>query len=184
MSLPPSFPADSHSLLSSLSFSLCVSLCIPPQVVFFLAHPSLVKSPHLRASLGDVLYKAFLPRSERNNDDPYGKTKRDRVTLCASTSKYAVEEERVTLLFRVRRRKRAFGKGRKDEGLLRRGGRGGTPVGKGKRSRYHRRRSDQPAVPAAVSVGVPAPRVTRSENRRRHRNPHVRESENEPSPAQ
>eukprot|EP00903_Cladosiphon_okamuranus_P021833 g20076.t1 len=41
-------------------------------VVFFLAHPSLVKSPHLRASLGDVLYKAFLPRSERNSDDPFG----------------------------------------------------------------------------------------------------------------
>ncbi|CAM9528104.1 unnamed protein product [Ectocarpus fasciculatus] len=41
-------------------------------VVFFLAHPSLVKSPHLRASLGDVLYKAFLPRSERGNEDPYG----------------------------------------------------------------------------------------------------------------
>ncbi|CBN78076.1 conserved unknown protein [Ectocarpus siliculosus] len=41
-------------------------------VVFFLAHPSLVKSPHLRASLGDVLYKTFLPRSERGNEDPYG----------------------------------------------------------------------------------------------------------------
>ncbi|CAM9621268.1 unnamed protein product [Scytosiphon promiscuus] len=41
-------------------------------VVFFLAHPSLVKSPHLRASLGDVLYKAFLPRSERTDADPYG----------------------------------------------------------------------------------------------------------------
>ncbi|CAM9168726.1 unnamed protein product, partial [Sphacelaria rigidula] len=37
-------------------------------VVFFLAHPSLVKSPHLRASLGDVLYSAFLPRSERTED--------------------------------------------------------------------------------------------------------------------
>ncbi|CAM9383829.1 unnamed protein product, partial [Hapterophycus canaliculatus] len=41
-------------------------------VVFFLAHPSLVKSPHLRASLGDVLYKAFLPRSQRTDGDPYG----------------------------------------------------------------------------------------------------------------
>eukprot|EP00904_Undaria_pinnatifida_P013657 jgi/Undpi1/9421/HiC_scaffold_27.g11878.m1 len=41
-------------------------------VVFLLAHPSLVRSPHLRASLGDVLYKAFLPQSERANEDHYG----------------------------------------------------------------------------------------------------------------
>ncbi|CAN0080528.1 unnamed protein product [Ascophyllum nodosum] len=42
-------------------------------VVFFLSHPTLVRSPHLRASLGDVLYKAFLPRGERSFDeDPHG----------------------------------------------------------------------------------------------------------------
>jgi hypothetical protein len=34
-------------------------------VVFLLAHPSLVHSPHLRAKLGDVLFSAFLPASER-----------------------------------------------------------------------------------------------------------------------
>lgn len=63
----------SRLFLVSLCFSLISLSLFFLQVVFFLAHPSLVKSPHLRASLGDVLYKAFLPRSERANDDPYGK---------------------------------------------------------------------------------------------------------------
>ncbi|CAM9661247.1 unnamed protein product [Discosporangium mesarthrocarpum] len=39
-------------------------------VVFFLAHPSLVRSPHVRASFGGLLYSAFLPESERMNSGP------------------------------------------------------------------------------------------------------------------
>eukprot|EP00611_Tribonema_gayanum_P019689 TRINITY_DN3451_c0_g1_i4.p1 TRINITY_DN3451_c0_g1~~TRINITY_DN3451_c0_g1_i4.p1 ORF type:complete len:754 (+),score=251.32 TRINITY_DN3451_c0_g1_i4:167-2263(+) len=37
-------------------------------VVYLLAHPSLVRSPHLRAKFGDVLFNAFLPESERFED--------------------------------------------------------------------------------------------------------------------
>jgi ubiquitin conjugation factor E4 B len=39
-------------------------------VVLLLSQPSLVRSPHLRAKLGDVLYWVFLPPSEREGGSP------------------------------------------------------------------------------------------------------------------
>lgn len=41
-------------------------------IVYLLAHPSLVRSPHLRAQLGDVLFDVFLPSS----DHPYAEQRR------------------------------------------------------------------------------------------------------------
>ncbi|CAM9543631.1 unnamed protein product [Chrysoparadoxa australica] len=52
--------------------------------VFLLAHPSLVRSPHLRAKLGDLLYFVFLPASER----PDG-----------NSNRRPVDDRRTTLLY-------------------------------------------------------------------------------------